>query len=321
MSLTRRHCLDGLTYPVVYEQPATGPAQDLVSYVRDHQDELLGELSRYGALLFRGFAVEGARGFQDAIRVFAPNLSNYAGGDSPRSAVTDKVYTSTSYPASLPISLHNEMSYTRSYPAVIAFYCERAPDADGETPLADCRRVLGALPRDVVDRFRHKRIRYIQNLHNGAGLGKSWRDTFETDDRAKVEAILTARGAEFQWRTDGTLHVTEVIDPIVTHPRSGDAVFFSQAHLWHVSSLDKKTRDALLKVVGEDKLYHSCTFGDGSPISDDDLGEIRRSFDAATIAFPWRQGDVLVVDNLLVAHGRRPFKGERRVLVAMGGPA
>ncbi|MER5443570.1 TauD/TfdA family dioxygenase [Streptomyces sp. NPDC002790] len=31
----------------------------------------------------------------------------------------------------------------------------------------------------------------------------------------------------------------------------------------------------------------------------------------------WREGDVLVIDNVLTGHGRRPFEGTRRILVAM----
>jgi alpha-ketoglutarate-dependent taurine dioxygenase len=318
---TRRYCLEGLAFPIVHEPAGasrTHAARDVLELLRERREVLLGELHRHGALLLRGFDIQGAAAFQEIVRVFAPSLLSYEGGDSPRAAVTDKVYTSTSYPASAPIPLHNEMSYSREHPALIAFYCEVPPEVGGATPLADCRQVLRALPPDLVERFRSKRLRYVQNLHAGVGLGKSWRDTFETEDRAKVEAILARRGAELWWKPDGSLRVAEVIDPIVTHPSSGEQTFFSQAHLWHVSSLDPRTRDALRKIVKEEDLYHACSFGDGSPISDEDLGELRRALDAATIEFPWRRHDVLLLDNLLIAHGRRPFQGPRRVLVAMG---
>jgi alpha-ketoglutarate-dependent taurine dioxygenase len=321
---TRRYSLKGLTFPIVYEptDAARGHTErDVLELLRERRGALLDELHRHGALLLRGFSVEGARAFQELVRVFAPRLLGYEGGDSPRAVVMDKVYTSTSYPAAAPILLHNEMSYSREYPSIIAFYCETPPEVGGATPLADCREVLTALTPDLVERFRSKRLRYIQNLHAGVGLGKSWRDTFETEDRQQVEAILRRRGAELQWTADGSLRVAEVVDPVITHPVSGEPVFFSQAHLWHVSSLDPRTRDALLKIVTEDDLYHACTFGDGSPIAEADLDEIRRALDAATIEFPWRRHDILLLDNLLIAHGRRPFQGPRRVLVAMGGEA
>jgi alpha-ketoglutarate-dependent taurine dioxygenase len=297
----------------VYEATAPHSYRDAAAYLRDRTGELLDVLHARGAVLLRGFSIEGARDFQDVVRNFAPKLAGYAGGDSPR----DRVYTSTSYPAALPILLHNEMSYTREYPALIAFYCEQPPASGGETPLADCRAVLARLSPGLVERLRAKRLRYVQNLHAGAGLGKSWQATFETTDRGNVERMLRERGAELAWKPDGSLRVAEVIDPIVTHA-SGDRVFFGQPHLWHVSSLEPKTRAALLKLVREDDLYHACSYGDGTPLADADLAEIRTAFETTTTAFAWRARDLLLVDNVLVAHGRRPFAGPRRILVAMG---
>ncbi len=268
--------------------------------------------------MLRNFAVEGTQHFQEIFKCFVPGLRNYLGGDSPRTAVTDKVYTSTNYPPSLPIPLHNEMSYTRDYPSYIGFYCETPPDVDGETPLADCREVLKLLPSDTLERIKSRHIRYLQNLSDGPGIGKSWRETFETDHREDVEAILKMRGAAFQWKDDGSLYISEVVDPIVTHPHTGDTALFSQAHMWHVSSLDAKTRKALLRMFAEDDLYHNCTFGDGSRLTDEDLHTMRCAYDEAAVTFPWQKNDILLVDNVLVAHGRRPFQGQRRILVAMG---
>lgn len=306
--------------PLVLESPEGpgAPARaELLAYARRRKDELLAALHRHGALLFRGFSVEDAGAFQEVVRCFAPELRNYQGGDSPRVAVTDKVYTSTSYPASLPISLHNEMSYSRDYPALIAFFCEVPPQEDGETPLADCRRALRSISAEVLERLRIKKLRYIQNLSEGTGLGKSWRATFETADREQVEAILRQRGASFEWRRDGGLRISEIVDPVVTHPHTGEEVLFCQAHLWHVSSLDVRTRSALARLVAEGDLYHHCTFGDGTPLDEAELLEIRRALEASAVKFPWQRHDVLLADNVLVAHGRSPFKGERRILVAM----
>lgn len=318
---TRRYCPPGLAFPIVYEPadaPRAGAGPDALPWARAQRATLEGELRRHGALLLRGFAVEGALAFREIVRLFAPELLGYEGGDSPREAVTDRVYTSTEYPASAPILLHNELSYCREYPSIIAFYCEVPPEVGGATPLADCRQVLRALDPELVERFRARRIRYVQNLHAGVGLGRSWRETFETADRHRIEAILRRRGAAFEWRPDGSLRVAEVVDPIIAHPQTGEPVFFCQAHLWHASSLDPRTRAALRRVVDEDDLYHACTFGDGSPIPEADLDQIRRALEAAALEVPWQRHDVLLLDNVLIAHGRRPFQGPRRVLVAMG---
>jgi alpha-ketoglutarate-dependent taurine dioxygenase len=46
-------------------------------------------------------------------------------------------------------------------------------------------------------------------------------------------------------------------------------------------------------------------------------GLIRDLYRDAALSFPWQRGDVLLVDNFLAVHGREPFSGERRILVAM----
>jgi alpha-ketoglutarate-dependent taurine dioxygenase len=36
-----------------------------------------------------------------------------------------------------------------------------------------------------------------------------------------------------------------------------------------------------------------------------------------TFDVPWQTGDIALVDNFLVMHGRRPFQGKRRVLASL----
>jgi alpha-ketoglutarate-dependent taurine dioxygenase len=70
-------------------------------------------------------------------------------------------------------------------------------------------------------------------------------------------------------------------------------------------------------MMPEENLPQSVRFADGSPIPDEHVRHIRdRGFESAADV-DWRPGDLLLIDNVLVAHGRRPFTGSRRVLVAM----
>ena len=73
----------------------------------------------------------------------------------------------------------------------------------------------------------------------------------------------------------------------------------------------------MLKVLGEDALPSNATFGNGTPITTGELDEVRRAYRATEVVNPWQQGDLLILDNILVAHGRKSFHGPRRVLVAM----
>jgi alpha-ketoglutarate-dependent taurine dioxygenase len=111
------------------------------------------------------------------------------------------------------------------------------------------------------------------------------------------------------------------VRPAITqHPTTGEKVWFNHVAFWHVSSLPAEVREALLSVFSEDELPYNTYYGDGSPIEDSIVQEIREAYAEETIAFPWQKGDLLMLDNMLVAHGRNPFSGERKVIVAMAEP-
>jgi alpha-ketoglutarate-dependent taurine dioxygenase len=59
-------------------------------------------------------------------------------------------------------------------------------------------------------------------------------------------------------------------------------------------------------------------YGDGTAIENSVIEEIRELSWRTAVKFPWQEGDVLAVDNMLVAHARMPFKGPRKILVSMG---
>jgi alpha-ketoglutarate-dependent taurine dioxygenase len=100
------------------------------------------------------------------------------------------------------------------------------------------------------------------------------------------------------------------------HPASGERFFFNQAHLFHLSALGGAA-SAMLRQFGANRLPRHAFFGDGGEIAAADLEAVRLAFKAEALAFPWQAGDVVLVDNLQAAHGRRPFRGQRKVIVSL----
>ncbi len=71
---------------------------------------------------------------------------------------------------------------------------------------------------------------------------------------------------------------------------------------------------------GEDGLPFTTRMGNGDPIGEDIVALINDAYDANTISTPWQPGDLLLVDNIRMAHSREPFDGDREVLVALAIP-
>ena len=275
-------------------------------------------LQACGGLLFRGFEVAGAGGFREFAQGFGHPLIGYDFGSTPRSKVIEGVYSSTEYPAHQQIPLHNEQSYARGWPMKIWFHCQMAAPSGGETPIADSRRVYQRVSARIRDRLVERGLMYVRNFGNG--LDVPWQQTFDTTEPAVVEAYCRAREIAYEWKPDGELRTRQRAQAIARHPRTHDLVWFNQAHLFHISALEPIIREALLDAVGVEELPRNVYYGDGGELEDALLDEIRGIYGELAVMFPWQPGDVLMLDNMLTAHGRRPFAGPRQITVAMAQP-
>lgn len=291
--------------------------EDLFAYIRSNRDFIMSKIYELGALLLRNFEIRSADDFLEVVKLINPSLQNYIGGDSPREKIIDNVYSSTTYPKDATISMHHEKSYSKSYPKFLYFFCFTPPVIGGETPILDSRKLYNLLDRKLIDKFQSKKLKYVMNLHNGYGIGKSWQEVFEVTDKKSLEEVLNNLSIKYRWKLNGLLRVEEIIDPIIEHPVTHEKVFFSQAHQWHPSDLDPKVLSSLTSIISPDDFYHNCYYGDDSEIDLEDLNYVRELINQGKVFFKWQRGDVLILDNIISMHGRSPFDGERKILVAM----
>lgn len=291
------------------------PGVDLIEWASGNREWIGERLGEHGGVLFRGFALDSIADFERLVGAVSGDLLQYTYRSTPRSEVEGRIYTSTEYPPDQHIPLHNEMSYSRSWPMKIWFYCATPSPSGGETPIADSRKVFARIDPALRRRFVERGVMYVRNY--GGGLDLPWQDVFNTADRAEVEAFCRGAGIELEWRGDDGLCTRQVCQAAARHPATGERVWFNQAHLFHVSSLKPELRRSLIEDLGIDGLPRNACYGDGTPIGDAELDEVRRALVAEEVAFPWQQGDLLLLDNMLAAHGRRPFSGPRRILVGM----
>ena len=273
-------------------------------------DEIRHALLTGGAAVLRDFGIEDILQFKQVVQDFSrANPWSYAGGASPRSALADGVYTSTDYPPEMPLSLHNELSYCAEYPRTLYFFCAIEPVDGGETTIGDSRRILAGIPREISDLFKSKGILYVRNLACDKRSPYSWQSAFETDDPKIVESICRRQRADFEWKQDGSLRVSFVGPATTVHPETGEETWFNQAEGFHSGGMQN--------LAGPSSPRLEAYFGDGTRIPEECLREIRAVVARETILHPWRRGDIMIVDNILTAHGRMPYSGPRKIAVAM----
>jgi alpha-ketoglutarate-dependent taurine dioxygenase len=291
---------------------------DLSTWITDQADWLKANLRRYGGVLFRGFPLFNLEDFNLFIKNTSVEIMDYHEGASPRTRLRENIYTSTDYPAEYRILLHNELSYRHVFPQQIFFFCLTPALEHGETPIADVRKVLEYISPKTREMFIQKGWKLVRNL--GSGFGLAWQDVYHTDNKAEVETYCRQHGISFEWKEGDRLRTSHIRPSIARHPQTGEIVWFNHAAFFHVSSLEPGVRKALTAEFSEQDLPTNTYYGDGSSIEPEVLDELRAAYNRATVTFPWQQGDLLMLDNILAAHGRAAFTGKRKILVGMSNP-
>ncbi len=312
--LARETPLDDGPHPLLLIE-ARRPGIDLAGWAAAQRAALEDKLLRHGGLLFRGFALEHAAAFGAAAAAIAPALLDYIERAASRDEVAPKVFTSTELASDQRIPLHHEMSYSHNWPGRIFFYCDQPAEWGGQTPYAAERRFFPTLPHAIARRFIEHGVMYVR--HFGEGVDLSWQAAFQTTRREEVEDYCRASNTAWEWRDGDRLTTRQVRQAIARHPVTGETVWFNHAHLFHESNLPADLRAMLQASLGPANLPRNAYYGDGSPIEDAVLDEIRGRYDACAGAFDWQRGDMLLLDNFLMVHGRHAYRGARRVLVAM----
>jgi alpha-ketoglutarate-dependent taurine dioxygenase len=288
---------------------------DLMAWAKNNRGFLEERLLQAGAILFRNFDLSSTEEFERLIETVSGRLLDYSYRSTPRTLVSGHIYTSTEYPAHQSIPLHNELSYSCSWPMKLWFFSMQVAEQQGETPIADSRRIYQHIPVEIRTCFERKGLMYVRNY--GTGLDLDWEDVFQTRSRQEVEDYCRAEAIELEWIGDDQLRTRQRCQVSMKHPQTGEMVWFNQGHIFHVSRLPAEVRESLLATFAEADLPRNVYFADGTAIDPAMVDEILKVYEQQAVIFPWRAGDVLLIDNMLTAHGRNPFRGKRRVVVGM----
>ncbi len=325
-------------------QPFTGPpavveADDPVSWnldgfqawLADEGAELDRLVDQAGAVLLRGFPLSETADFATVMSRYSPHADRYWAGVSPRNHISGPVFEATHAPAAFKIPLHQEKAYLPRYPRMLAFYCRRAPESGGETILADMRQFTETIPDALRQKVESRGILYTRNFsapdadprRERSALLKSyhrsWSEAFYTRDREEVTKICQNLSVEFSWQDNDSLSLTYRGSGFVKSPQCNQNIWFNQIATLHPNEYSLGLAYGFYKKYIEIQPHppYEVSWGDGCDMTVEEIRPIYDIMEGLTIASPWREGDLLIINNILVSHGRNPFRGHRDVQVIM----
>lgn len=131
-----------------------------------------------------------------------------------------------------------------------------------------------------------------------------------------AEEFLKKAGVNFEWIESTCLCLWHVLDPIVPHVVTGQPVWFNQIDSHHNTCLKESPMYEGLDLPDHMYSFHT-QFGDGQEIDSEILDHLRSVDWSEAVGFDWMKGDVLVMDNMTVAHSRLSFSGPRKIIVSL----
>lgn len=298
-------------------------------YLKKYSEIINDGLKKGMSFYFKGFPISTVKEFEHSLAKLNPNFLPYTGAKVRRESETSNVlYRPTSTPGYRKNFLHNEMAYQPDIPPIITVFCEKA-GVGGETLLGDQRKVWNSIRADYRERLEQKKVKFVRSLicknkihdylsskYDFMATFPSWQNNFKTNDREEVEKKLLERGFEVEWSKSGDLSFSCIIDPTKNHPETNEKMWVNNSHLFQ---LHPKVYGRFLYSMFKTYLSFSrrpmtvCLYGDGTPIESEVITNILDATEKNEVAVSLQDGEFLYGNNLVTGHGRKVFKGERRL--------
>ena len=272
------------------------------------RSQIKAQLAEEGAILFRGLGIQSAEAFDRFSYQFGYRDFSYQASlsNAVRINLTPRVFTANEAPKEVEIFLHHEMAQTPMPPDKLFFCCLSASESGGATPLCRSDSVARDLREEhpvLFQAFDQRGLKYTTTMpaddDHASGQGRSWQSTLSVQSKAEAEARLTQMGYTFLWQQDDSLVTTTPRLPATKLLPNGEVSFFNQVIAVHLGWRNSAS--------GQPNL----TFGDGSPIEQNALEIIVDIASRHTVDLAWEDGDIALIDNHRMMHGRRPYDGDR----------
>ena len=302
-------------FPLIYHNQSQHNNFNYIEWLNKNCNKILNELTVYGAILFKNFKIDDILSFDKFISSF--KLPNFPYKESLSNAVrlnrTERIFTANEAPCDISIDLHHELAQTPIYPSKLFFYCEKAADYGGYTPI--CRsdilfeRLISTIP-DFIKNCIQKGVRYTHvmppRMDSQSGQGRNWKSTLSVSGKLEAEEKLNKLNYKWTWLDDDYLEVTTPILSSVKKMKDGRKVFFNQI-IAAFNGWDRKNNNKNKPVC----------FGDLSEINKKDIEIANNIINDIVYDIKWQNGDIAMINNLFIMHGRRSFRGSRSILASL----
>ena len=294
-----------------FDAPAESPHSWLRATAATFRDHILAS----GAVLIRGLPMQGPTDLIAARDALGVGVHHPVEDFTLRDGFGDDVVSPIRWPDDRILCPFQENSFNLTFPSVVLTACVTPPDSGGQHSLSDARQLADHLPAPLAHRIRSGGWTLTRVFYEGFGI--SWRDAYSVADRDELEQVFEAEGIEARWLPHGTLHTSRHRPGVIEHAATGEECWFNQIAFLNAGSLDPNERAIMAKAFGAD-LPMNTYFGDGSPLSEEDLTAVQDAYVAVSCDVPWQRGDLLIVDNVKIAQGRAPLEGSPEFLVTFG---
>jgi alpha-ketoglutarate-dependent taurine dioxygenase len=263
----------------------------------------------HGAVLLRGFEMSSSL-FKGLTDKFSSSYITHINPQIRPSTDEDKTISGVLKGNDM-LHLHGEMFYLPQRPASLWLYCIVPPqkDAGGETLLCSGTSLLLALKPEIRAIFERKKLKYTIQMKKS-----QWQAAYGVD---RVDFALDAirkRGINSPIRimADDSL-IFETSAPAIQSTWNNRRAFINSLLDWYYMH----TRSYGFSL--DPSLGFPVEFEDG-PIPKEVICELELAADKTTRLVKWEAGDVIVVDNTWVMHGRNAFTGPREILTRFTAP-
>merc|ERR1719382_1118816 len=228
------------------------------------------------------------------------------------------------------VGMHNEMVGNRT-PGAAAFVCFKPAEEGGEFLILDGRKMVTDLDRDLLEQLYKREIRY-STAEFPMGFLDSPPFVWAKDSlMPAVEALMRfAVSMKVDFDTELVWSKSDYDDarilqvraqpqpPVLRHPATGQPVWFFNVHSHSAWLRDQRQKvdgdEGLDSTTGASRINRTdCYYADtGEQLAKEELTMIDEVTMRAVHKVKMQKGDVVLLDNYSVQHGRVPFNGTRK---------